>query len=49
MSQKIFDNNLIVIRVSLELNKPTYIGMYVFELGKVLMYEFHYDYIKNDI
>ena len=27
------------------LNKPAYIGMYILELSKVLMYEFHYDYI----
>ena len=50
MSHKIFDNNLVAIRkskVSLKLNKPAYIGMCILELSKVLMYEFHYDYIKN--
>ena len=50
MSQKIFDNNLLAIRKSkntLKLNKPAYLGMYVLDLSKVLMYEFHYDYIKN--
>ena len=50
MSHKIFDNNLIAIRkskVSLHLNKPTYTGMCILEFSKVLMYEFHYDYIKN--
>ena len=50
MLHKIFDNNLVAIsksKVSLKLNKPTYIGMYILELSKVLMYEFHYDYIKN--
>ena len=30
------------------LNKPTYIGMCALELSKVLKYEFHYDYIKNN-
>ena len=47
---KIFDNNLVAIRKSklaLKLNKPAYIGMCVLELSKMLMYEFHYDYIKN--
>ena len=47
---KIFDNNLVAIRrskVSSKLNKPVYIGICVLELGKVLMYEFDYDYIKN--
>ena len=50
MSHKIFDNNLVTIcksKVTLMLNKPTYIGMCILEMSKVLMYEFHYDYIKN--
>ena len=29
------------------LNKPACVGMCILELSKVLMYEFHYDYIKN--
>ena len=29
------------------LNKPAYIGMCILQLNKVLMYEFHHDYIKN--
>ena len=28
-------------------NKPAYVEMCVLGLSKVLMYEFHYDYIKN--
>ena len=50
ISHKIFDNDLVAIRknkVTLTLNKPAYIGMCILELSKVLMYEFHYDYIKN--
>ena len=50
MSHKICDNDLVAIRkskVTLTLNKPTYIGMCILKLTKVLMYEFHYDYIKN--
>ena len=50
MSHKIFDNDLVTIRkskVTLTLNKPPYIGMSILEFRKVLMYEFHYDYIKN--
>ena len=50
MSRKIFDNNLVAIRknkVTLTLNKPAYIEICILELSKVLMYEFHYDYIKN--
>ena len=50
ISHKIFDNNLIAIRkskVELKLSKPGDIGMYISKLNKVLMYEFHYDYIKK--
>ena len=50
MSQKILDNVLVAIRktkVILTLNKPTYIGMCILELSKVLMYKLNYDYIEN--
>ena len=50
MSHKMFDNYLIVIlknKLALTLNKPAYIGMCTLVLSKLLMYEFHYDYIKN--
>ena len=50
MSQKILDNELVAIhknKVTLTLNKPAYTGVYILELSKVLMYEFHYDWIKN--
>ena len=33
--------------LALKLNKPAYIGICILELIKVLMCEFHYDYIKN--
>ena len=50
MSHKIFDNDSVAIRknkVTLTLNKPTYIGICILELSKVLMHEFHYENIKN--
>ena len=50
VSNQIFDNDLVTIpnnKVSLTLNKPEYIGIGILELSKVLMYIFHYDYIKN--
>ena len=50
MLHKIVDNNLVAIRKSklaLNLNKPAYIGMCILEESKVLMYEFHYHFIKN--
>ena len=50
MLQKIFDNDLVAIRkskVTLKLKKPVYNGTCILDLGKVLMYEFYYDYFKN--
>ena len=50
LSHKILDNDLVAIRknkVALTLKKPAYIGMCILELIKVLMYKFHYDYVKN--
>ena len=49
MSKKIFDNDLVAIivnKVILTLKKPEYAGMWILDLSKVLMYEFH-DYIQN--
>ena len=49
-SHKIFHNHLVAIlksKVILTVNKPAYIRMCILELSKVLMYEFHYDYIKK--
>ena len=45
----IFDKNLVAIhksKLDLMLHKSAYIGMCISELSKVLMYEFHYDYIE---
>ena len=50
MLHKVFDNNLVGIpkcKLALKHNKPAYIGMWIFEQSKVLMYELHCDYIKN--
>ena len=50
MPHKIFDYNFVVIqksKVALKLNKPAYTGMCILELSKLLIYKFHYDYIKN--
>ena len=49
-SHKTFDNDFVAIRkskVKLTLNKSAYLGICILELGKVLMFEFRYDYIKN--
>ena len=50
MSHKIISNDLVAIRknkVTLTLNKLAYIGMFILELSKVLLYQFHFDYIKS--
>ena len=50
MSQKIFDNDLVAKRnskVTLTLNKLAYVRMGILDLNEALMYEFHYDYVKN--
>ena len=50
MSHKIFDNDLVAVRknkAALTFNRPACIRMCILELSKVLMYEFHYDYVKN--
>ena len=49
-SQKIFDKNFVAIhqmKSVLTLNKPIYVGFSIFELSKLLMYKFHYEYAKN--
>ena len=50
MPRKILENSLARIRknkLALKLNKCSYIGLWILELSRLLMYEFHYDYIKN--
>ena len=48
VSQKIFDKNVVAVNFSKEvltLNKPIYIGYCALELSKLLMYQFHYNYV----
>ena len=50
VKQKVFDKHLVAIHkieIILTLNKPVYARMYVLELRKMLLHEFHFDYIKN--
>ena len=47
---KIFDKNLVAvhkIKETLILNRAVYVGMCILDLSKTLMYDFHYNYIKN--
>ena len=49
-SRTIFDENLIAIhmrKTKLVYNKPIYLGMCILDLSKTLMYDFHYNYIKQ--
>ena len=50
MSHKIFDNDLVAIRksrVTLTLNKPAHIWMWILHLSKILIIQFHYDCVNN--
>ena len=46
----IFSEDLIAIHMKktfLTFNKPVYLGMCILDLSKTLMFDFHYNYIKN--
>ena len=48
--KNIFDNDIVAIsksKVTLRLNKSASVWMCILVFQKVLMYEFHYGYIKN--
>ena len=49
-SRKIFNENLVSVHMSktrLLMNKPIYLGMCILDLSKIIMYDFHYNYIKS--
>ena len=33
-------------KTNIKMNKPIYLGMFILDISKILMYEFWYDYIK---
>ena len=50
ISNKTLDNDLVMLsksKVTLTLNKPVYVGTCTLDVNKVMIYEFHYDYIEN--
>ena len=51
MSHKIFNNNLVAIgksKLALKSNNPASIEIFILDLSKIFIYEFHYDCIKNE-
>ena len=51
VTHKLFDEGyaaIYEIKPVLVLNKPIYVGFTVLELSKWMMYDFHYNYIKNN-
>ena len=50
VSSKIFNENLMAghkVKKTLTLNRLAYVGMCILDLSKMLMYNFHYNYIKK--
>ena len=50
ISQEIFSKNFVAIhqmKPVLKLDKPIYVRFSILDLSKLLMYKFHYEYIKN--
>ena len=51
VSRKIFNKDFLAvhkIKPVLTLAKPIYLGFSIFDSRKLLMYEFHYNYIKRE-
>ena len=52
VSQKIIGKNFVAVHCSkkvLTLNKPIYVGFCILELSKLLMHQFHYDYVLKKV
>lgn len=50
VNSKIFNEDLVAvhkIRETLILDRPVYVGLCILDLSKTLMYDFHYNYIKE--
>ena len=50
VNSKIFNEDLVAvhkIKETLTLDRPACVGMCILDLSKTLMYDFHYNYIKN--
>ena len=45
----LISENLSIIemkKIKVKMNKPIYLGLWILEISKILMYEFWYDYMK---
>ena len=52
VSSKIFNENLMAVhkvKETLTLNRLAYVGICILDLSKMLMYDFHYNYIKRSM
>ena len=52
LDYRIFKNNLVAIemkRTEICYDKPIYVGQVVLEISKLLMYDFHYNFIQKEI
>ena len=50
VSSKIFNENVMAVhkvKETFTLNRPAFVGMCILDLSKMLMYDFHYNYIKK--
>ena len=50
VSSKIFNENLVAvhkIKETLTLIRPAYVGVCILDLSKTLMYDFHYNYVRQ--
>ena len=48
-TMKLIDNNLAITemrKVKVKMNKPIYLRLSIFDISKITMYEFWYDYVK---
>jgi len=47
-SQSVFSENLVAVELrkkEVKFNKPIYVGMCIFDLSKICLYEFYYEYM----